>query len=173
MENALREAGVEPTVIRSDDDLQGAVPLTHSRCFLVKLHGDYLDSRIKNTNEELGAYSAPMNALLDRVLDEHGIIACGWSGDWDHALRAAIQRAPSRRYPFYWASRGPLSHQARTCSGIDAERCCRSRKPTPSSMAFGGGSRHWRQRSARTYRARTCLSPRPSNTWRAQSTEFG
>jgi hypothetical protein len=111
MENALREAGVEPTVIRSDDDLQGAVPLTHSRCFLVKLHGDYLDSRIKNTNEELGAYSAPMNSLLDRTLDEHGLIACGWSGDWDHALRAAIQRAPSRRYPFYWASRGALSLQ--------------------------------------------------------------
>jgi phosphoserine phosphatase len=111
MENALREAGVEPTVIRSDDDLQGAVPLTHSRCFLVKLHGDYLDSRIKNTNEELGAYSAPMNSLLDRILDEHGLIACGWSGDWDHALRAAIQRAPSRRYPFYWASRGALPLQ--------------------------------------------------------------
>lgn len=111
MENALREAGVEPTVIRSDDDLQGAVPLTHSRCFLVKLHGDYLDSRIKNTNEELGAYSAPVNSLLDRIFDEHGLIACGWSGDWDHALRAAIQRAPSRRYPFYWASRGALSLQ--------------------------------------------------------------
>lgn len=109
MENALREAGVEPTVIGSDDDLQGAVPLTHSRCFLVKLHDDYLDSRIKNTNEELGAYSAPMDALLDRILDEHGLVACGWSGDWDHALRAAFQRAPSRRYQFFWASRGPLS----------------------------------------------------------------
>jgi hypothetical protein len=111
MENALREAGVEPTVIRSDDDLRGAVPLTHSRCFLVKLHGDYLDSRIKNTGEELAAYSAPMNALLDRILDEHGLVACGWSGDWDHALREAIQRAPNRRYPFWWASRGALSRQ--------------------------------------------------------------
>lgn len=109
MENALREVGVEPTVIRSDDDLLGAVPLTHSRCYLVKLHGDYLDNRIKNTNEELTIYSAPMDALLDRILDEHGLIACGWSGDWDHALRAAILRAPSRRYRFYWASRGALS----------------------------------------------------------------
>lgn len=109
MENALREAGVEPSVIRSDDDLQGAIPLTHSRCFLVKLHGDYLDSRIKNTSKELCSYSARMDALLDRIFDEHGLIACGWSGDWDHALRAAIQRTPSRRYPFYWASRGTLS----------------------------------------------------------------
>ena len=35
MENGLREAGIEPTVIRSEDDLSGAVPLIHSRCYAV------------------------------------------------------------------------------------------------------------------------------------------
>lgn len=50
-----------------------------------------------------------MNKLLDRILDEYGLIACGWSGDWDLALRSALKRAPNRRYPFYWACRGPLS----------------------------------------------------------------
>jgi hypothetical protein len=109
MENALREAGVEPTVIRSDDDFQGAVPLIHSRCFLVKLHGDYLDSRIENTGEELSTYSSSMNGLLDRILDEHGLVACGWSSDWDPALRAGIRRAPNRRFQFFWASRDGLS----------------------------------------------------------------
>lgn len=111
-ENALRDAGVEPTVIASDDDLRGAVPLVHSRCYIVKLHGDYLDTRIKNTDEELASYSATMDALLDRILDEHGLVVCGWSGDWDHALRAAITRAPNRRYPTYWASRGTPSTRA-------------------------------------------------------------
>ncbi|NBJ13697.1 SIR2 family protein [Microvirga arsenatis] len=104
LENALREVGVEPTVIRSDDDLRGAVPLIHSRCYVVKVHGDYLDTRILNTDEELAAYSDPMNKLLDRIFDEHGLIVCGWSAEWDHALRAAITRAPSRRYPFYYAN---------------------------------------------------------------------
>jgi hypothetical protein len=50
-----------------------------------------------------------MNAMVDRVLDEYGLIIAGWSGDWDTALRAAITRTPSRRYPFYWTSRGALS----------------------------------------------------------------
>jgi hypothetical protein len=112
LENAMREAGVEPTIIRSDDDLLGAIPLTHSRCFLLKLHGDYLDTRIKNNDEELASYSAPLDGLLDRILDEHGLIVCGWSGDWDHALRAAITRAPNRRYPTFWAARGVVSDKA-------------------------------------------------------------
>lgn len=106
LENALRGVGVEPTVIRSDDDLKGAVPLIHSRCYVVKVHGDYLDTRILNTDEELAAYSDSINALLDRIFDEHGLIVCGWSAEWDHALRAAITRAPNRRYPLYFASRG-------------------------------------------------------------------
>ena len=106
LENALRDAGVEPTVIKSDDDLKGAVPLIHSRCFVLKVHGDYLDTRVRNTENELSTYSPEVNALLDRILDEHGLIVCGWSADWDPALKAAITRAPNRRYPLFWATRG-------------------------------------------------------------------
>jgi hypothetical protein len=112
MENALREAGVEPTVIRSDDDLRGAVPLIHSRCFLVKLHGDYLDTRIKNTDEELGTYSPDLDSVLDRILDDHGLVVCGWSGEWDHALRNAMRRTPNRRYPTFWAAHGAIPTRA-------------------------------------------------------------
>jgi hypothetical protein len=119
IENALREQGVEPTVIASDDDLQGAVPLVHSRCYVIKIHGDYLDTRIRNTEEELTSYSEAMGALLDRILDEHGLIVCGWSADWDHALREVITRTPNRRYPLYWASRGRPSASA---EGLIAHR---------------------------------------------------
>lgn len=109
LENALRDVGIEPTVIASDDAILGATPLVHSRCTIIKLHGDYMDARIKNTQDELETYSPAMDALLDRVLDEYGLIIAGWSGDWDTALRAAITRTPSRRFPLYWASRGALS----------------------------------------------------------------
>ena len=105
MENALREQGVEPTVVASADALAGAEPLTHSRCYVLKLHGDYKDARILNTDQELSAYPDGYNRLLDRIFDEHGLIICGWSGEWDHALRAAFLRAPNRRYPVYWAAR--------------------------------------------------------------------
>ncbi|RQO35870.1 hypothetical protein DBR37_05790 [Herminiimonas sp. KBW02] len=108
MENALREVGIEPTVISSKDALLGAQPLVHSKCYLLKLHGDYLDARILNTDSELSVYVDEYNGLLDRILDEHGLIVCGWSGEWDHALRAAILRAPNRRYPMFWCSRDGL-----------------------------------------------------------------
>lgn len=112
MENALREQGIEPTVVASADALAGAEPLTHSRCYVLKLHGDYKDARILNTDQELSAYPDGYNRLLDRIFDEHGLIICGWSGEWDHALRAAFLRAPNRRYPVYWAARGALGSGA-------------------------------------------------------------
>ena len=112
IENALRETGIEPTVIKSVDDLKGAVPLTHSKCFVVKVHGDYLDTRIRNTDQELTSYSPEMDNLLDRIIDEHGLIISGWSGDWDAALRGAISRAPNRRYPLFFTARGEPSQIA-------------------------------------------------------------
>jgi hypothetical protein len=112
IENAMREAGVEPTIIASDDAVVGATPLVHAKCTVIKVHGDYLDARIKNTDAELEEYSPAMNALLDQVFDSFGLLVVGWSGDWDTALRSAILRAPSRRYPFYWAARGAISKAA-------------------------------------------------------------
>lgn len=112
LENALSAVGVEPVVVKSVDDLGGASPLPHSRCFVLKVHGDYLDNRILNTENELAGYPPEYDRLLDRILDEYGLIVAGWSGDWDPALRAAIARAPNRRYPLWWATRGDPSAAA-------------------------------------------------------------
>ena len=108
LENALRERRVEPTIINSVDSIRGAEPLAHTTCYLVKLHGDYKDARILNTHAELARYPPEYDALLDRILDEHGLVVCGWSGEWDEALRRAIMRSPSRRFSLFWAARGPL-----------------------------------------------------------------
>ncbi len=108
LERALRDVGIEPTVVSTPDAIKGAVPLAHARCTIIKLHGDYLDYRLKNTPTELAVYEKPMNNLLDRVLDEFGLIVCGWSGLYDTALRAAIERCPNRRYPMYWTARDSL-----------------------------------------------------------------
>ena len=113
LESALRERGVEPTVVASPDMLRGAEPLIHSDCFLFKLHGDYKDARILNTEAELSKYPQKYDLLLDRIFDEHGMIVCGWSGEWDHSLRAAIMRNPARRYSMFWASRGEPGEQAK------------------------------------------------------------
>lgn len=104
LEQALADLGTRVAVISSADHVAGAVPLVHAGPLIVKLHGDYLDTRIRNTAAELSTYEPALDALLDRVLDEFGLIVCGWSGDWDAALKAAIDRAPSRRYPTIWAA---------------------------------------------------------------------
>ena len=113
MESALRDAGVEPTVLSSPDHVQGALPLIHTQCCILKLHGDYLDTRIRNTPSELEAYPEEFDKLLDRIFDEFGLIVCGWSATWDNALRQAIERCPSRRFATYWAVRGEPSDEAR------------------------------------------------------------
>ena len=112
MESALRDQGLEPTVLSSPDQIQGALPLIHTRCCVIKLHGDYLDTRIRNTSSELDQYSREFDDLLDRIFDEFGLVICGWSAEWDGALRSAINRTPSRRFTTYWTVRGTLGDEA-------------------------------------------------------------
>ena len=112
IETALDDAGVAPAVLTTPDQLQGALPLIHTRCCVVKLHGDYRDPRIRNTQAELDSYPREFDRLLDRVFDEFGLVVCGWSTGWDGALRRAVHRAKSRRFTTYWAVRGEVGDEA-------------------------------------------------------------
>ena len=113
LEKALEEKGITPIVIDSPDAALGALPLVHTQCTIIKLHGDYLDTRIKNTPKELSSYHKNINKLLDRIFDEFGLLICGWSGEWDIALCKAIQRAKSHRFTTYWLVKGILSENAK------------------------------------------------------------
>ncbi len=112
IENSLRDVGITPTVISTADAVDGALPLVHSSCTVIKVHGDYLDTRIKNTPEELASYDSRTGLLLDRVFDEFGLIVCGWSAEWDFALRGALERCSSRRFTTYWCVRGAVGDAA-------------------------------------------------------------
>ena len=112
VETAFTDAGVVPTILSSPDQVQGALPLIHTQCCVFKVHGDYLDTRIRNTPAELDQYPPEFDQLLDRIFDEFGLIVCGWSAEWDGALRKAIYRAPSRRFSTYWAARGEPGDEA-------------------------------------------------------------
>ena len=57
-------------------------------------------------------YEDSVERLLDQVFDEFGGLVCGWSATWDPALCAAIERAPNRRFTFYWTARGDLPEAA-------------------------------------------------------------
>ncbi len=131
IERALEAAGVMPQVIATPAAVAGMEPLPHARCTVVKLHGDYATLDQLNTVEELTTYAPKTVALLRRVLDEYGLVICGWSGEWDHALVAALQETKVRRYPVYWAAYGErgaaadrlvAQHRAQVISGVTADQ---------------------------------------------------
>jgi hypothetical protein len=109
LEMALTAAGAHFQVVASADAIKGMQPLSHGGCTVLKVNGDYLDARIRNTAGELQEYDAETTELLDRICDEFGLVICGWSADWDLALRAALQRRASRRYSVYWTVRSTPS----------------------------------------------------------------
>ena len=117
LETALTDAGVDPSVVSSSEHAAGALPIVHSKCTIIKVHGDYLSPDLKNTVEELAGYDESIDRLLDEVFDQYGFIVCGWSARWDTALRNAILRSPSRRFPTYWLHRDEVSSEAQEIIG--------------------------------------------------------
>lgn len=104
LERALEARGIQAQVIHRSDQIVGMTPLPHRDATIFKLHGDYADLDKRNTVDELSQYPAAQDALLARILDEYGLIICGWSGEWDVALVRALEHAKSRRYPIFWSS---------------------------------------------------------------------
>jgi len=107
LERALEDVNITPMVVSTPDDLAGVPPLGQGEVTVVKVHGDYLDARIKNTPEEVDTYDPAIDALLDRIFGEYGLIVCGWSGQWDTALIRAIERNPIPPYGTFWTGRRP------------------------------------------------------------------
>lgn len=110
LETALRDEGIEPYIVSTQDGVKGMIPLAHitseaRQCLIVKINGDYLDSRILNTDEELSKYKPELNKLLKQIFDEFGLIIAGWSGVYDTALRSALMSCKNHRYSTYWLSR--------------------------------------------------------------------
>lgn len=115
LEKAIESAGIAPIVIYNPDAAEGVIPLTHlnNRTIIIKVNGDYLDTRIKNTSAELEHYDERINRLLDRIFDEFGLIVCGWSGDWDKALSAALERCKNHRFTTFWTIHNEISDNAK------------------------------------------------------------
>lgn len=133
IEDAIREAGVQPEVISNVHDLAGATPLVHSKCMVLKVHGDYMSLDQRHTAAELNTYPPEWDTYLKRVFDEHGLLVSGWSADWDGALVQTIRSSPTRRYPLYWASVGLLSRPALDL--IEARRG-KNLPDTPAEVLF-------------------------------------
>lgn len=126
VEQALRDEGVEPTVVASAADIEGLAPVHTIRVLIVHLHGDYLTATsMRNTMQELAAYEPAVIDFLHRLLVDHALVIVGWSGKHDHALRDAMIRGMRRQYTSYWVEPADLSEVAehlRSLQGIVAVR---------------------------------------------------
>ncbi len=118
IERAIERQGMTPQVVWSSATARAMVPLTQAKLTVVKLHGDYVMTGLRNTPEELRSYPPYMRRLLARVLDEYGLLVVGWSAEYDIALVDSIVASPSRRYPMYWATyQGAVSEAGRLIIG--------------------------------------------------------
>lgn len=102
MEAALAEVGVAPVVLSSDAAFKAAPPLHETDCILAKLHGDYREPGVRLTATELEAYPTPIRRFLRRYLSDFGLLVCGWSAEWDGALRDALESVRSYRFSSFW-----------------------------------------------------------------------
>ena len=136
IEKALEAVGVTPTVISSADHVLGMRPLAHCACTVIKVHGDYLDTRLKNTPSELAEYDEQLNRLLDQIFDEYGLLVVGWSAVWDTALRAAIERSPNHRFTTFWAAKSEPEEQAAGLISRRRARLCTFKERMSCSRRF-------------------------------------
>ncbi|GCD21551.1 hypothetical protein CTKZ_31130 [Cellulomonas algicola] len=130
IEHALSEAGINAQVISSPAQLAGMEPIQHTRCTVLKIHGDYASMDQLNTAAELSTYHHELRSVLERVFDEHGLVISGWSGDSDAGLAEAIDGTRTRRYPMYFAARTTVRgraaavvarHHAHVVEGVSAD----------------------------------------------------
>jgi NAD-dependent SIR2 family protein deacetylase len=112
LESAINSVGISPLLLSTPDQMDGSIPLRHAGATIIKIHGDYRSDKLKNTDGELSEYETQINDLLDEIFDQYGLIICGWSGDWDPALRKALERRRNRRYSTYWTHIAGLSQTA-------------------------------------------------------------
>ena len=106
IERSLNEVGIEPTVIRHPDDIDGAIPIVHNAFTLIKINGDYLDSRFLNTQEELSSYPPKLHDYLVRIVNEFGLLSCGWSAKWDNGFIKVLKHCENFRFHSYWTYLG-------------------------------------------------------------------
>jgi hypothetical protein len=112
VETALTDQGLDPVVISSESQASEIVAVPFEAVLVFKLHGDYRAPSIRNTREELKAYGPKTSALLNQICQSYGLVVCGWSAEWDPALRSAFEADAFPRFSTYWASRGEPKEQA-------------------------------------------------------------
>jgi hypothetical protein len=102
VENALRELSIEATVISNPSHIESVMPLIHSSITIIKINGDYLDTKFLNLESELCEYDEQVVYLLKFIFENFGLITAGWSAKWDVGLRQVLEISNKFRFSNYF-----------------------------------------------------------------------
>ncbi len=86
------------------------IPIQHTKCTIIKLHGDYQQANLRNTDQELGEYEPGWLAWLRKVLDEYGSVY-GYHSRSDHCLRKDVIRVAGHLYGCFLGMRGAFDQE--------------------------------------------------------------
>lgn len=109
METALRNAGLDPYVVVTNEDAVNAVPLQRHDAVVIHVHGHWQQaSSMRNTVDELGAYPDWVADIARDALRGYGRTIVGWAAGHDPELRALLTQHASQRFSCYWIDRANL-----------------------------------------------------------------
>jgi tetratricopeptide (TPR) repeat protein len=88
--------------------------ITDPRPKILKLHGDYLYSKLKNSRSELSEQDPNMSRHVSILLNEYGLVVAGYSG-CDKSIMDLLRKLPSNN-DLYWCGRAgsPMPESVRT-----------------------------------------------------------
>ena len=99
LEEALDAEGLSYQLVLDESDLDKITPLQHSSVpTIIKINGDYIDCRFRNTASELSSYPERLKVFISRIFEDYGLITCGWSATWDTGLVSILESSPQSRY---------------------------------------------------------------------------
>jgi protein O-mannosyl-transferase len=94
--------GIRP-IVYAYGVMASEMRITAQRPKILKLHGDYLYSTLKNTDSEIAEQDPNMARQLTQVLNEYGLIVAGYSGG-DESIMEILSKI-SERNDLYWCIR--------------------------------------------------------------------
>jgi len=102
IETSLADVGIYPSIISNPSHVENVLPLVHSTATIIKINGDYLDTKFLNIKSELSGYDPRIRSLLAAIFENYGLLTCGWSAKWDVALVEEIKSANKFRFSSFF-----------------------------------------------------------------------
>lgn len=100
----FRYAGLKPMVCAFDSQVS-SIRLQSPRTKIVKLHGDFLFSNLRNVGQEVGRLDRNMGEKFERTCENYGLIVIGYGGCDQSVMapvRAMLHRQDCLTHGLHW-----------------------------------------------------------------------